>query len=59
MAKILIIKGGGRPKGNTAQLTEAFARGALEAGNEVEIEKTSHLKEAYEFGRRIYAKEQR
>lgn len=36
MKKILIIRGGGRGKGNTAQLTEAFARGAREAGHEVE-----------------------
>ena len=40
-------------------------RGRLLAGGcggssgKPEIEKTSHLKEAYEFGRRIYAKEQR
>ncbi len=37
MKKILIIQGGGRPKGNTRQLVDAFAQGAMEAGHEVEI----------------------
>lgn len=37
MKKILIIQGGGRPNGNTDQLVKAFARGAVEAGHEVEI----------------------
>lgn len=37
MKKILIIQGGGRPKGNTAQLVSHFAKGAEEAGHEVEI----------------------
>lgn len=37
MKKILIISGGGRPNGNTAQLTGAFARGAEETGHQVEI----------------------
>lgn len=37
MKKILVIQGGGRPKGNTAQLIDAFARGAKDAGHEVEI----------------------
>lgn len=36
MKKILIILGGGRPHGNTAQLAESFAKGAREAGHEVE-----------------------
>lgn len=36
MKHILIVLGGGRPKGNTAQLAEAFARGAEEAGHHVE-----------------------
>lgn len=36
MKKILIIQGGGRPKGNTRQLVDAFAQGAAEAGHEVE-----------------------
>ena len=31
MKKILIIQGGGRPKGNTRQLVDAFAQGAMEA----------------------------
>lgn len=37
MKKILIIQGGGRPKGNTWQLVDAFAQGAMDAGHEVEI----------------------
>lgn len=35
--KILVILTGGRPKGNTYQLAEAFCQGALKAGNEVEM----------------------
>ena len=37
MKQILIIRGGGRPKGNTAQLVAAFKRGAEEAGHQVEV----------------------
>ncbi len=37
MKNILVVQGGGRPKGNTAQLTNAFVRGAEEAGHHVEI----------------------
>ena len=37
MKKILIILGGGRTKGNTVQLVEAFMNGAIEAGHEVEL----------------------
>lgn len=37
MKKILIIQGGGRPKGNTWQLVDAFAQGAMDAGHEVKI----------------------
>lgn len=36
MKNILIVVGGGRPKGNTAQLVHAFAKGAEEAGHHVE-----------------------
>ncbi len=36
MKSILVIVGGGRPKGNTAQLVDAFCRGAEEAGHQVE-----------------------
>ena len=36
MKKILIVQGGGRPKGNTAQLVQAFAEGAKDAGHTVE-----------------------
>ncbi len=42
MKNILIILGGGRPRGNTAQLADAFAKGAEDAGHCVE--KVSLLK---------------
>lgn len=35
--RILIVQGGGRPRGNTTQLVEHFARGACDAGHEVEV----------------------
>jgi len=109
MKKILVVLGGGRPKGNTRQLVDAFIQGATDAGNEKypvkdaallmtsaddlfwtyeqavsyykftvinyigfhdkgmllaggcgdtngkpQIDKTNHLKEAYEFGKTIY-----
>lgn len=37
MKHILIIQGGGRPNGNTAQLVSAFMRGAEAAGHRVEL----------------------
>ena len=37
MKKILVILGGGRPKGNTRQLVDAFMQGASDAGHEVEL----------------------
>lgn len=37
MKNILIIIDGGRPKGNTAQLANAFTQGAEKAGNKVEL----------------------
>ena len=37
MKKILVVLGGGRPKGNTRQLVDAFSRGARDAGHQVEI----------------------
>lgn len=36
MKNILVVMGGGRPKGNTAQLVDAFVKGAEEAGHLVE-----------------------
>lgn len=36
MKRILILLGGGRRRGNTAALAEAFTRGAREAGHQVE-----------------------
>lgn len=37
MRNILVVMDGGRPKGNTAQLVEAFTKGAAEAGHEVAV----------------------
>ena len=37
MKNILIIQGGGRPKGNTAQLVEHFIKGAEEVGHKTEL----------------------
>ena len=37
MKKILVVQGGGRPNGNTAQLVNSFAKGAWESGHSVEI----------------------
>ena len=37
MKRIVVIQGGGRPKGNTAQLIDSFKRGAEEAGHSVEV----------------------
>ena len=37
MKNILVIQGGGRPKGNTAQLVMSFVKGAEEAGHHVEV----------------------
>lgn len=37
MKNILVVQGGGRPNGNTAQLIGAFVRGAEEAGHSVEV----------------------
>ncbi len=37
MKNILIIQGGGRPNGNTAQLVNSFAQGAENTGHKVEI----------------------
>lgn len=35
--KILVLVTGGRPRGNTRQLADAFAQGAREAGHEVQV----------------------
>jgi len=37
MKNILVIQGGGRPNGNTAQLVSSFVKGAETAGHQVEI----------------------
>ncbi len=37
MKKILVIQGGGRPNGNTAQLVSHFIKGAEEAGHKAEV----------------------
>lgn len=37
MKNILVIQGGGRPNGNTAQLIRSFTKGAEEGGNTVEV----------------------
>lgn len=37
MKNIIVIQGGGRPKGNTDQLIEAFVKGAEEAGHNIEV----------------------
>ena len=37
MKNILVIQGGGRPKGNTSQLIDSFVKGAVDAGNTVEV----------------------
>lgn len=37
MKNILIVQGGGRPNGNTAQLIGAFEKGAQEAGHHIEL----------------------
>ena len=37
MKRILIILGGGRNNGNTAQLAKSFMKGAEEAGHQVEL----------------------
>lgn len=36
MKKILVVVGGGRPNGNTNQLADAFIKGSVEVGHEVE-----------------------
>ncbi len=35
MKNILVVQGGGRAKGNTAQLVDSFIKGATEAGHTV------------------------
>ena len=37
MKNILVIQGGGRPKGNTSQLIDNFVKGAVDAGNTAEV----------------------
>ena len=44
MKKILVVQGGGRPNGNTAQLVNAFIKGVKDAGNEAEVVSLNRLK---------------
>ncbi len=44
MKKILVVLGGGRSNGNTAQLVDAFMRGAIEAGHQTELVSLNSLK---------------
>lgn len=44
MKKILVVVGGGRPGGNTAQLVNSFIRGARDAGHDVEEISLSKVK---------------
>ena len=37
MKNVLVIQGGGRPRGNTSQLVERFVKGVTEAGHQAEI----------------------
>ncbi|MCD8013151.1 MAG: flavodoxin family protein [Lachnospiraceae bacterium] len=37
MKNILVIQGGGRPNGNTAQLANSFVKGAMDADHAVEV----------------------
>ena len=37
MKKILVVQGGGRANGNTAQLVSRFEKGAEESGHSVEV----------------------
>ncbi|GAA0220921.1 flavodoxin family protein [Metaclostridioides mangenotii] len=37
MNNIIVLQGGGRPKGNTAQLVDSFVKGAKETGHQVEV----------------------
>lgn len=37
MKKILVVLGGGRPRGNTRQLVDSFMQGATDAGHDVEF----------------------
>lgn len=44
MKKILVVLGGGRPRGNTAQLVQAFMEGAHSAGHHTELLSLNKLK---------------
>ena len=37
MKDILVIQGGGRPKGNTAQLIDSFVEGVKDTGHSVSL----------------------
>jgi len=44
MKKIMVLLAGGRANGNTAQLAEAFMKGATEAGHEAELVSLNQIK---------------
>lgn len=44
MKKILVVLGGGRGNGNTAQLADAFIKGAVKAGHHTELISLNKLK---------------
>lgn len=44
MKKILVISGGGRPNGNTAQLVNEFVKGAAKSGHDTQIISLNKLK---------------
>lgn len=51
MKNILVISSSPRRNGNSDLLCDEFIKGALEAGNKVEIKNTKAFKEAFELGK--------
>ena len=52
MKSILVIQGGGRAKGMV------LAGGCGDTNGRPQIDKTGHLQETYEFGKRLYPQRQ-